>query len=111
MPAIGACAALMDFSGPLQAGSDQAKKKAINCVMAIEKLGLSARLHGINLQLSDSLDLQAELTSPGKNGSNHLLPAHCETLISPFAKPDGMGLMRINPGQSNWPGFSGGLIF
>jgi hypothetical protein len=46
------------------------------------------------------------VTNPGKSGSNHLLPTHCETITLSFAKPDGMGLMpAINPGQVNCPGF------
>jgi len=67
-------------------------------------LGLSARQSGLNLQLSDLLDVSGN--QPGKTGSNHLLPTHRETIHLSLAKPDGMGLMlAINPGQFNWPGF------
>ncbi len=82
-----------------------AKKMTISLGIAIEKLGLSAWRLGLNLQMSDSSDVNW-VTNPGITGSNHLPPTHCETINLSFAKPDGMGLMlAINPGRSNWPGF------
>jgi hypothetical protein len=81
------------------------KETPITPYFAIEKLGLSTRQTRFNLQLSDLSDAN-RVTNPGKTGSNHLLPSHCETSISPFAKPDGMGLISaINPGHFKRPGF------
>jgi hypothetical protein len=81
------------------------KAVAITDHRVIEKFALHDASRRFSLQLSESIGLY-RVTNPGKNGSNHLLPPHGETIHLSPANPDGMSFKpAANPGQFSWPGF------